>query len=145
MNFYAFQLLVALDYCHKAGVIHRDIKPGNILVAAGSRELRLIDWGLAVIHNPGAMYGNVGTPNYKAPEMLTDVSRVAYDEKVDLWSFIVMVVAQVCGFRRVFNAKSRNRKPQLVEVVRFLGTDALKPFLRSLGSRHPISYFEEKG
>ena len=47
VRFYMYELLKALDFCHSKGVIHRDVKPLNILIDHAERKLRLIDWGLA--------------------------------------------------------------------------------------------------
>jgi casein kinase II subunit alpha len=47
IKYYIFQLLKALDYCHSKGVMHRDVKPQNIIVNANKKILKLIDWGLA--------------------------------------------------------------------------------------------------
>ncbi len=62
------QLLAALGHAHAAGVIHRDIKPGNVLVK-GDR-LMLADFGLAhtMRRADGALLGTAGTPTFMAPE-----------------------------------------------------------------------------
>lgn len=74
------QALRALDYMHRQGVFHCDLKPGNILVNAKG-ELKIIDFDVAVRGTPAIG----GTPSYCAPELLTgDEARP--DAKSDLFS-----------------------------------------------------------
>ena len=53
IRFYIYELLRALDYAHSHGIMHRDVKPNNIMFDPIIRKLRLIDWGLAEFYHPG--------------------------------------------------------------------------------------------
>ena len=56
VRYYMFEILRALDYCHSMGIMHRDVKPHNIIIDHNKRELRLIDWGLAEFYFPKQEY-----------------------------------------------------------------------------------------
>ena len=53
IRYYIFELLKALDYCHSNGIMHRDVKPHNVMIDHEKRQLRLIDWGLAEFYHQG--------------------------------------------------------------------------------------------
>jgi casein kinase II subunit alpha len=53
IRYYIFELLKALDFCHSNGIMHRDVKPHNVMIDHENRQLRLIDWGLAEFYHPG--------------------------------------------------------------------------------------------
>ncbi|KAI3755319.1 hypothetical protein L1987_55116 [Smallanthus sonchifolius] len=87
------ELMLVLKYCHDMGVIHRDVKPDNILISA-SGSIKLADFGLAArIANGHSLYGVVGSPAYVAPEVLIG----GYSEKVDIWSAGVVLHALLLG------------------------------------------------
>jgi casein kinase II subunit alpha len=53
IQLFMYKLLVALDYSHSCGVMHRDVKPRNVVIHKQSQQLRLIDWGLGDFYVPG--------------------------------------------------------------------------------------------
>lgn len=79
-----YKLLLSLDNCAKHGIMHRDIKPGNVLISPDKKNLELIDWGLADLYFPEKPYTtHVSTMRYKAPELLLNYQY--YDYGVDIW------------------------------------------------------------
>src|SRR5271166_4631518 len=91
----AAEIAEALDYAHAQGVIHRDIKPGNILITQDGHA-KIADFGIAKLNLahftiPGKL---LGTPAYMAPEQL---SGEGVDGRSDLFSLGVILYAMVTG------------------------------------------------
>jgi serine/threonine protein kinase len=79
----------ALDHTHRKGVLHRDIKPGNILIERGTNRVVLTDFGLAKGEQDDTLTASgfaVGTPAYMAPEQITDMFGTKPDGRADLFS-----------------------------------------------------------
>ena len=94
IRYYMFELLKALDYCHSMGIMHRDVKPHNVMIDHPNRKLRLIDWGLAEFYHPNMAYNvRVASRCYKGPELLVDLQQ--YDYSLDLWSLGAMLAAMI--------------------------------------------------
>jgi serine/threonine protein kinase len=85
----------ALEYAHNQGVVHRDIKPGNILINEDGRA-KIADFGIAQLNIASfTMPGQVlGTPAYMAPEQL---SGEGVDGRSDIFSVGVLLYAMVTG------------------------------------------------
>ena len=85
VKYYLFQLLQALEYSHSRGIIHRDVKPMNIIIDQKTNRLKLIDWGLAEFYLPGQEYNvRVASRPYKGPELLIGYKKYGYS--LDIWS-----------------------------------------------------------
>ncbi len=96
---YATQACSAFDYAHKRGIVHRDIKPGNIMVNKGG-TVKVVDFGIArVIETSKTQTGMlIGTFAYMSPEQYQGEHA---DERSDIWSFGVLLY-ELLSLRRPF-------------------------------------------
>ncbi|XP_076452440.1 serine/threonine-protein kinase NLK-like isoform X2 [Babylonia areolata] len=120
---FLYQILRGLKYLHSAAVLHRDIKPGNLLVNSNCC-LKICDFGLARIYEPDEnvhMTQEVVTQYYRAPEILMGASH--YDSGVDIWS-VGCIFAELLGRRILFQAQTPIQ--QLDLIIDLLGTPPLE-------------------
>ncbi|RLN56129.1 hypothetical protein BBJ28_00012574 [Nothophytophthora sp. Chile5] len=126
IRYYIFELLKALDYCHSNGIMHRDVKPHNVMIDHEKRQLRLIDWGLAEFYHPGREYNvRVASRYFKGPELLVDMQE--YDYSLDMWSLGCMFAAMI--FRKEPFFHGHDNCDQLVKIAKVKGTDELFDYL----------------
>jgi serine/threonine protein kinase len=88
------QIASALDYAHSQGVIHRDVKPGNMMVTNQGR-VYLTDFGLVrdmAIPTLGEIFGS---PHYISPEQAVNSAKAV--PQSDLYSLGVVIYEMVCG------------------------------------------------
>eukprot|EP00466_Bigelowiella_natans_P021385 jgi/Bigna1/57610/fgenesh1_pm.21_\ len=111
---------------HAHGIMHRDVKPHNVMIDHKQRKLRLIDWGLAEYYHPKMLYNvRVASRYFKGPELLVNMRD--YDYSLDLWSLGCMLAAMIFKVEPFF--KGRDNYDQLVVISRVLGTESLYAYL----------------
>ena len=108
------------------GIMHRDVKPHNVMIDHEKRKLRLIDWGLAEFYHPGQEYNvRVASRYFKGPELLVDYQM--YDYSLDMWSLGCMLASMV--FRKEPFFHGHDNYDQLVRIAKVLGTEELYEYL----------------
>ncbi|THX20604.1 Pkinase-domain-containing protein [Aureobasidium pullulans] len=126
VRYYIFELLKALDFCHSKGIMHRDVKPHNVMIDHEKRKLRLIDWGLAEFYHAGTEYNvRVASRYFKGPELLVDFQE--YDYSLDMWSLGAMFASMIFRKEPFFHGNSNS--DQLVKIAKVLGTEDLFDYL----------------
>ncbi|MCO4747429.1 MAG: serine/threonine protein kinase [Proteobacteria bacterium] len=96
-------LLAGVSYAHEKGLIHRDLKPGNVLLEVGNKRVtpKVADFGLvkgvadADLSNPTRTGATLGTPAFMPPEQIRDASSV--DQRADVYSLGCILYELVCG------------------------------------------------
>lgn len=119
---FLFQLLTGVAYCHHSRILHRDLKPPNLLINREG-QLKLADFGLARAFGiPVRSYTHeVVTLWYRAPDIL--MASRKYSTPVDIWS-VGCIFAEMCNGRPLFSGTSE--ADQLDKIFRMLGT--VKPY-----------------
>ncbi|XP_023121935.1 serine/threonine-protein kinase NLK [Amphiprion ocellaris] len=120
---FLYQILRGLKYLHSAGILHRDIKPGNLLVNSNC-VLKICDFGLARVEESDEsrhMTQEVVTQYYRAPEILMGSRH--YSNSIDIWS-VGCIFAELLGRRILFQAQSPIQ--QLDLITDLLGTPTME-------------------
>src|ERR1700712_4713056 len=104
-----------LKYVHSAGVVHRDLQPGNILINENC-DLKICDFGLARVKEP-CMTGYVSNRSYRAPEVI--LTWQDYNEKIDIWS-AGCIFAEMLQGKPLFGG--RDHVEQFCAITALLGT-----------------------
>lgn len=115
---FMYQLLKGIDFCHKNRVLHRDLKPQNLLIN-GKGQLKLGDFGLARAFGiPVNTFSNeVVTLWYRAPDVL--LGSRTYNTSIDIWS-AGCIMAEMFTGRPLFPGTTN--EDQIIRIFRIMGT-----------------------
>lgn len=143
-QFFLYQILRGLKYIHSADVVHRDLKPRNLLVNSNC-DLKICDYGLARVSYTGdtavalcPMTEYVCTRWYRAPEVLC--SWTNYGKPMDLWS-VGCIFAEMLRRKPMFPGKNTQHQLQLIvgclgapgkDVLRRIPNDKCRKFIEAL-------------
>ncbi len=145
---YLLQIATGLSVIHRARIIHRDIKPDNILFRLDDTAV-ITDFGIAKLEGASAgltFSGHiVGTPSYLAPELLSGNSPSAQS---DLYSMGIMLFEMLSGkrpfrganFQEIFDAHVNNPIPELPS-----GVAAFQPIVNRLLAKQPGDRYPDCG
>mmetsp|Transcript_81110 Transcript_81110/g.94548 ORF Transcript_81110/g.94548 Transcript_81110/m.94548 type:complete len:350 (-) Transcript_81110:167-1216(-) len=142
VRFYIFEVLKALEYAHSMGIMHRDVKPHNVMIDHEQKKVKLIDWGLAEFFHPATTYNSrVASRYFKGPELLVELPM--YDYSLDMWSLGCMMAGMIFIKEPFFHGKDNN--DQLVRIAKVLGTDDLYRYLQTYQITLPPTLAQQVG
>ncbi|XP_050408899.1 mitogen-activated protein kinase 7 [Patella vulgata] len=150
-RYFLYQILRGLKYIHSAKVVHRDLKPGNILVNEDC-HVRIGDFGMSrgVFASPEEpshfMTQYVATRWYRAPEIL--LSLIEYGTAVDMWS-VGCIFAEMLGRKHLFPGKDYISQIKLIigvlgspstAVFKRCQNEVIRKMLRTIGHKEAIPW-----
>jgi serine/threonine protein kinase len=140
-QFFLYQILRGVKYIHSRNVIHRDLKPRNLLVNSNC-DLKICDFGLArcdfatLSRQTAAMTDYVATRWYRAPEVILTWEK--YTKAIDMWS-VGCIFAELMGRQPIFPGVDSSNQIQLIVDVLGYPDDSVLGKIRSEKAR---SYLE---
>eukprot|EP00300_Choanocystis_sp_HF-7_P042570 c9305_g1_i1.p1 GENE.c9305_g1_i1~~c9305_g1_i1.p1 ORF type:complete len:741 (-),score=129.43 c9305_g1_i1:321-2543(-) len=107
------EICQGMQYIHSRSFVHRDLKPGNVLLKDG--HVKICDLGTAALLRP-SMTSRLGTPEYMAPEMMVDAETTSYSTSIDVFSFGILLWS-IASLRHPYTDVARTNSFDLVRRV----------------------------
>ena len=137
-----YETLRTLEYAHSRGIMHRDIKPQNVLINVEKKQVKIIDWGHGAYYLPGNEYDvKVASMPYKGPELLLKYS--LHDYSLDVWSTGCLFGALL--FRKMPFFRGEDLISQLDAIAKILGTTKLLQYADKYKEWMDLSILEKIG
>ena len=136
------QMLQALDYLGSENVLHRDLKPGNILyktTSSGEHVYFLADFGLC--NNARIARTLVGSPHFEVPELVMQMADARQTPKMDVWSLFVTIayVLNVQGYReRTFSTDKQTFIRENLQAIQTASEDHQLRRIVLMAEFHPL-------
>jgi serine/threonine-protein kinase len=153
---YACQMIDGVEAAHRSGVVHRDLKPDNVMLTIGSRGeplLKLLDFGIAKLKVTGELDRGLtrpgvimGTPEYMAPEQAYSADTV--DVRADIFSLGVIIFEMLAGRRpvggddphQIASSYLAGQVAQLSDLAPHVPPDLAKVIHRAMGAKPADRY-----
>lgn len=137
VKLFSFQIFSALNVMHSISIMHRDLKPYNILVNKETGELKLCDFGSSKKYIPGEKsFSYISSRYYRAPELFYECE--LYNTSVDIWGAGCCIVELLMAGTPLFQGQST--LDQLYSIVKIIGPptkDDLSSFKREIEIKIP--------
>ncbi|XP_063172007.1 serine/threonine-protein kinase Chk2 isoform X2 [Candoia aspera] len=107
---YFYQMLLAVQYLHEHGIIHRDLKLENVLLSSMEENclVKITDFGQSkIVGETSLMQTLCGTPDYLAPEVLHFAGTAGYGRSVDCWSLGVILFMCLSGYPPFYEKRAQ--------------------------------------
>ena len=143
-----YEILRTLHHAHSMGIIHKDIKPLNVLMRPDRLQTRVIDWGLSDYYFPGLEASTaISTLYFNSPDVLLGYK--LYDYSIDVWSTgcilgeMIFKVAPFFSARRYTDWTDNMTPEQLMEVDKKRSMEQLEVIAKVLGTLKIKQYFSK--
>ncbi len=153
---YMTQVAAGLQHAHERGLVHRDIKPLNLIVTADGKRIKILDFGLVKLVGMSHVQGRVtilgqigGTPDYLAPEQVTDFHGV--DTRSDIYSLGCTFYQALTGEPPFHNIHPRfkmqwhqdvSKEPPEIESLRPELPPGLPAVIRKMMAKRPEARYQ---